>query len=178
MPLDRGVIDLLWKVCHGALLTVDRLISFGYDYPPACFCGHPLETAEHLFFHCPLAKSGVDWVQSLLFCVVTAAPSILLRHVLFGFAHDELAAVPRVFVYLPIYVHVSLISKYEIVSSMSELSKYRLEGASVVLFLANSLVNPILHAIRMPEYRLAVLALFRRRPQQQREAEVLPLHNL
>ena len=60
MPLDCGVIDLSWKVCHGALLTVDRLISFGYDHPPACFCGHPLETAEHLFFHCPLARIGED----------------------------------------------------------------------------------------------------------------------
>ena len=100
MPLDRGFINLSWKVYHGALVTVDRLISFGYDHSLACFCGHPLKTAEHLFCHCPLAKSGVDWVQSLLFRVVPAAPSILLRHVLFGFAPDELAAVPRVFVYL------------------------------------------------------------------------------
>ena len=100
MPLDRGVIDLSWKVCHGALFTEDCLISFGYDHPPACFCGHPQETAEHLFIHCPLAKIGVDWVQSLLFRVVPAAPSILLRHVLFAFAPAELAAVPHVFVYL------------------------------------------------------------------------------
>ena len=51
-------ISIDWSlVCHGALLTVDRLISFGHDYPPACFCFHPLETAELLFFHCPLARS-------------------------------------------------------------------------------------------------------------------------
>ena len=67
MPLDRGVADLSCKVCHGVLFTMDRLISFGYDLPPACFCGHSLESADHLFFHCPLARSGVDWVQSLLF---------------------------------------------------------------------------------------------------------------
>ena len=47
-----------------------------------------------------------------------------------------------------------------------------------VLVYANSLVNPILHAIRMPEYRSAFLALFRRRAQQQRQAAVLPLRNM
>ena len=45
------------------------------------------------------------------------------------------------------------------------------------LFYANSLVNPILYAIRMPEYRSAFLALFRRRAQQQRQVGVLPLRN-
>jgi hypothetical protein len=100
MPLDRTVSDLAWKVAHGVLFTMDRLISFGYNHPPACFCGFRLETAEHLFFHCALAKSGIDWVQSLLFRAAPLAPSILLRHVLFGFNPDELLVVPRVFVYL------------------------------------------------------------------------------
>ena len=49
---------------------------------------------------------------------------------------------------------------------------------TIVLFYANSLVNPILYAIRMPEYRSAVLDLLRRRPQQQRQVEVLPLHDI
>ena len=46
------------------------------------------------------------------------------------------------------------------------------------LFYANSLVNPILYAIRMPEYRSAFLALFRRRAQQQRQVAMLPLRNM
>ena len=46
------------------------------------------------------------------------------------------------------------------------------------LFYANSLVNPILYAIRMPEYRSAFLALFRRRSQQQRQVALLPLRNM
>ena len=46
------------------------------------------------------------------------------------------------------------------------------------LFFANSLVNPILYAIRMPEYRSAFLALFRRRAQQQRQVAVLALRNM
>ena len=53
-----------------------------------------------------------------------------------------------------------------------------LQNAIVVLLYANSLVNPILYAIRMPEYRSALLALFRKRPQQQRQAAVLPLRNM
>ena len=100
MPLDRPVIGLSWKVAHGALFTMDHLVSFGSDFPPACFCGFYLESAEHLFFHCTLAKSGIDWFQSLLFLSAPLAPTILLRHVLFGFNPDELRVVPRVFLYL------------------------------------------------------------------------------
>ena len=46
------------------------------------------------------------------------------------------------------------------------------------LFFANSLVNPILYVIRMPEYRSTFLALFRRQAQQQRQVAVLPLRNM
>ena len=97
MPLDRPVIGLSWKVAHGSLFTMDLLVSFGCDFPPACFCGFYLESAEHLFFHCALAKSGIDWIQSLLFLSAPLSPTILLRHVLFGFNPDELRVVPRVF---------------------------------------------------------------------------------
>ena len=100
MPLDRGVIDLSRKLCHGALLTMDRLISFGYDHPAACFCGHPLKTAEHLFFSLPSCKEwcGLGSIPALSCC--PGCSIYFLRHVLFGFAPDELAAVPSVFVYL------------------------------------------------------------------------------
>ena len=50
--------------------------------------------------------------------------------------------------------------------------------ALMFLFYANSLVNPILYAIRMPEFRSAFLALFRRRAQKQRQVVVLPLRNM
>ena len=40
--------------------------------------------------------------------------------------------------------------------------------ALMFLFHANSLVNPMLYAIRMPEYRSAFLALFRRRAQKKK----------
>ena len=54
---DRQGIDLSWKVAHGVLYTADRLSSFGYAIPTVCFCGHPLETLDHLFFSCSLADS-------------------------------------------------------------------------------------------------------------------------
>ncbi|XP_078364512.1 substance-K receptor-like [Oculina patagonica] len=65
-----------------------------------------------------------------------------------------------------------------IIGSMSKVTSARLHNALNVSFYANSLVNPILYAIRMSEYRSAVLALFRRRPQQQRQAAGIPLHDM
>ena len=100
LPLDKQVSALSWKVAHGVLYTADRLVSFGYNIPSPCFCGHALETPDHLFFSCPLAQSGISWIQSLLFVSSPLAPSICARHLLFGFSSDELVCVPRVFCYL------------------------------------------------------------------------------
>ena len=97
---DRPVIDLNWKIAHGVLYTADRLLSFGYSYDPSCFCGHALESPSHLFFHCPLAQSVLSWLQSLMFSFSPSCPSLLCRHVLFGFSPGELRRVPRVFVYV------------------------------------------------------------------------------
>ena len=98
--IDRPVIDLCWKIAHGVVYTAERLISFGLDVPAPCFCGHQLESLEHLFFSCPLAESVWFWVQSLMYLVSPACPHLLSRHVLFGFSSDELRVVPRLFVYL------------------------------------------------------------------------------
>lgn len=100
LPLDRQVIDLNWKIAHGVLYTAERLCSFGYDIPKACFCGFHLESSDHLFFSCPLAQSGIAWIQSLLFLASPLAPPIELRHMLFGFSSDEFRCVPKVFAYL------------------------------------------------------------------------------
>ena len=45
--------------------------------------------------------------------------------------------------------------------SLTESVRFHLDYALVSLLFANSLVNPIIYAIRMPDYRSAVLALFR-----------------
>ena len=50
--------------------------------------------------------------------------------------------------------------------SLSFQKKSRFNLALIFLFNANSLVNPILYAIRMPEFRRALLSLFRRQQNQ------------
>ena len=89
LPLDRQAIDLNWKVAHGVLYTAERLVSFGYAYNPSCFCGFHNESLEHLFFSCPLAQSGIAWIQSILFWASPLAPSIEAHHLLFGFSTYE-----------------------------------------------------------------------------------------
>ena len=99
MPLDRQTIDLNWRLAHGFVNTADRLISFGYQFDPMCFCGDT-ETPEHLFFPCALAKQGIVWVQPLYSQASSQAPAINARIMLFGFTRDELLRVPRAFVYI------------------------------------------------------------------------------
>ena len=80
--------------------------------------------------------------------------------------------------YLPFTIFYFLLYTTDVFTSMSIVTYVRLGHILRVLFYANSLVNPILYVIRMPEYRSAVLALFRRGPQQQRQVAVIPLHDL
>ena len=82
--------------------------------------------------------------------------------------------------YLPYGVNrlTDLSSKSDILQSLSPSVRFHLKNAELVLFCANSLVNPIIYAIRMPEYRSAFLALSCKRPQQQRQVEVLPLRDM
>ena len=94
---DHPVVDVSWKIAHGVLYTMDRLLSFGYSLDPNCFSGSVPETLSHLFFCCPLAQSVLSWLQSLMFLFSPMCPVILCRHALFGFDPDELRVVPRVF---------------------------------------------------------------------------------
>ena len=100
VPLDRRVSDLNWQIAHGVLYTAAHLSSFGYSVSTSCFCGYPSEDLEHLFFSCPLAQSGYPWIGTQLSVASPLAPSIDVRHALFGFSSDELRCVPWVFAYL------------------------------------------------------------------------------
>ena len=95
LPLDRKPIERCWNVANGVLYTAYGLVSFGLNVPPDCLCGQSDETLKNLFFHCALAQSGLDWIQSLFFLSSPLAPAITVRHVHFGFI-----SVPRVFCYL------------------------------------------------------------------------------
>ena len=87
-----------------------------------------------------------------------------------------IVTVVSLLLYLPyvLFLFVRFISNLEIFQPVL----IHLFDAWSFLFYANSLVNPILYSIRMPEYRSAFLALFRRRAQQQRQVAVLPLCNM
>ena len=91
-----------------------------------------------------------------------------------------IVTVVSLLLYLPhvIWSSVKFISKFEIYWSLSPSAPFHLDYAFLILFYANSLVNPILYAIRMPEYRSALLSLFCKRLQQQRQVEVFPLRDM
>ena len=89
-----------------------------------------------------------------------------------------IVTVVSLLLYLPYVIWLSALyfSKYEILRPLSFSVAYHLTVTLIILFYANSLVNPLLYAIRMPGYRSAVLGLFRRRPR--RQSQVLPLRNM
>ena len=61
-----------------------------------------------------------------------------------------------------------------VIAALSRLKSVRLHKTFGALFLANSFVNVIVYTIRMPEFRKAILELFKRR--QRKNAAVIPLH--
>ena len=89
-----------------------------------------------------------------------------------------IVTVVSLLLYLPLAIWLSAMyfGNDEIWRSLSSSVAYRLNFALMILFYANSLVNPLLYAIRMPGYRSAVLGLFRKRPR--RQSQVLPLRNM
>ena len=59
---------------------------------------------------------------------------------------------------------------------LSSQESVRLDFSLKILYFMNSLVNPIVYTIRMPEFRKALLLLFKR--QRRQNAQVIPLHAL
>ena len=76
--------------------------------------------------------------------------------------------------FLPFAVIVFL-QTTEMLKSLSVLSFVRLNNAGVVLFYINSIVNPVLYAIRMPEFKRALASLFCCKPQRRCVVAPLPL---
>ena len=72
----------------------------------------------------------------------------------------------------------SLFFATEIFSSLSEIAFLRLHDGSIVLFFANSFLNPILYTMRMPGFRRALKMLCRQRPRPQRQVEIIPLREI
>ena len=64
-------------------------------------------------------------------------------------------------VWLPYVICTFLYLTSDNFRSLPELASFRFNHALVVLYYANSFVNPILYAIRMPEFKRALVSLFR-----------------
>ena len=80
--------------------------------------------------------------------------------------------------WLPFVIGSFLYFETDALSTLSEISNTRLYLVFIVLYNANSLVHPILYATRMPNFRRALVALFRRRPQQLNQAPDIPLRDM
>ena len=75
--------------------------------------------------------------------------------------------------WLPFNIFLLVSWSTDILSSLSFKERFDLEYSLRFLFYANSLVNPILYTIRMPDFKKALLSLFRR---HQRENVAIPLN--
>ena len=75
--------------------------------------------------------------------------------------------------WLPYNIYLLVDWSTDILNSLSFKERFDLEYSLQFLFYANSLVNPILYTIRMPDFKKALLSLFRR---HQRENVAIPLN--
>ena len=76
--------------------------------------------------------------------------------------------------WLPYNILLFLYWSTDISNSLSFQEDFDLSNSLIFLFYANSLVNPILYTIRMPDFKKALLSLFRR---HQRENVAIPLNH-
>ena len=77
--------------------------------------------------------------------------------------------------WLPYVIFILIFTGDTFITSLLE---YRLHYSLVVLFYANSIVNPILYTFGMPEFKRALVSLFRRSVQQQGQVQVFPLRSM
>ena len=78
--------------------------------------------------------------------------------------------------WLPCPVYIFLFFQSSIWKFLSFKGSVRLTFSLTILYFMNSLVNPIVYTIRMPEFRKALLLLFKR--QRRQNARDIPLHAL
>ena len=78
--------------------------------------------------------------------------------------------------WLPYAVCTFLLFQAGIIEFLSSKAIVRLEFPLTILYFMNSLVNPIVYTIRIPECRKALLLLFKR--QRRQNARDIPLHAL
>ena len=80
--------------------------------------------------------------------------------------------------WLPYVITTFLFVATKILMSLSDIAFFRLENVLMILFYANSFLNPILYTMRMPGFRRALKMFCRQRPQLQRQVEIIPLREI
>ena len=80
--------------------------------------------------------------------------------------------------WLPYVITTFLLFATNILMSLSDIAFFRLENVLIILFYANSFLNPILYTMRMPGFRRALKMFCRQRPQLQRQVEIIPLREI
>ena len=80
--------------------------------------------------------------------------------------------------WLPVVIYLQCLALSQFNLNLSLQSGFHIEMTLNVLYLANSLINPIIYALRMPELRAGLSQLFRRNPNRQPNPVDLPLQNL
>ena len=80
--------------------------------------------------------------------------------------------------WLPYVITTFLFVATNILMSLSDIAFFRLENVLIILFYANSFLNPILYTMRMPGFRRALKMFCRQRPQPHRQVEIIPLREI
>ena len=88
-----------------------------------------------------------------------------------------LVTLGSLFTWLPLVIHQSLFN-FQTQLNLSFESEFHVDMIWQTIYFANSLINPIIYALRMPELRAGVSQLFRRNPNLQTNQVDLPLQNL
>ena len=78
--------------------------------------------------------------------------------------------------WLPYAVYIFLLWQSSIMKFLSVQELLRFDFSLIILYFMNSLVNPIVYTIRIPEFRKALLLLFKR--QRRQNTQDIPLHAL
>ena len=80
--------------------------------------------------------------------------------------------------WLPVVLYQGLTYFISGVSNISYWVSFHLLAIGELLFLGNSLINPLIYAMRMPKLRAGILQIIFRRATNRLNAVDLPLHNL
>ena len=158
------IITVVW-VFSGLLATADRLLL---KFKETHYYGASVLPTASLIYLMIICSSCTSVVIKVRYKAQPHHGAVsrerkLTMTLLIVSAVSLLLYLPHVF-----WISVGYFSKYEIWWSLPPSLFWHLDNAFLFLLYANSLVNPILYAIRLPEYRSGVYALFRERPQQQR----------